>query len=112
MPVVQVRLLKAAGAVVLAKANMAEWAFDPDISIGSAFGVVRNPYDLDHVTAGSSGGTAAGDVSALFLFCFLLRAACLLVAASWGACMIWDVCVSLCLNDNACACGLLVFTCQ
>ncbi|KAK9791143.1 hypothetical protein WJX73_010179 [Symbiochloris irregularis] len=56
----QVRLLKAAGAVVLAKANMAEWAFDPDISIGSAFGVVRNPYDLDHVTAGSSGGTAAG----------------------------------------------------
>lgn len=45
---------------MLAKTNMAEWAFSPDKSIGSAFGIVRNPYSLDHVTAGSSGGTAAG----------------------------------------------------
>ena len=45
---------------MLAKANMAEWAFSPDVSIGSAFGVVRNPYDTDRSTAGSSGGTAAG----------------------------------------------------
>ncbi|KAK9817271.1 hypothetical protein WJX72_012093 [[Myrmecia] bisecta] len=57
--------LKAAGAVVLAKTNMAEWAFSNAVSIGSAFGIVRNPYDLDRVTAGSSGGTAAS-VSASF----------------------------------------------
>lgn len=56
----QVRVLRAAGAIVLAKTNMAEWAFSPDKSIGSAFGVVRNPYNFDRVTAGSSGGTAAG----------------------------------------------------
>ena len=52
--------MKGAGALVLAKTNMAEWAFSPDISIGSVFGVVRNPYDSDRSTAGSSGGTAAG----------------------------------------------------
>lgn len=84
----QVRLLKAAGAVVLAKANMAEWAFDPDISIGSAFGVVRNPYDLDHVTAGSSGGTAAG---ALCLckqtHAFLRICECTRVDPAVGLCM-------------------------
>lgn len=56
----QVALLKAAGALVLAKANMAEWAFSPEVSIGSAFGVVRNPYATDFSSAGSSGGTAAG----------------------------------------------------
>lgn len=56
----QIKLLKDAGAIVMAKTNMAEWAFAPDVSIGSTFGVVRNPYDLDRSTAGSSGGTAAG----------------------------------------------------
>ena len=56
----QIKLLKDAGAIVVAKTNMAEWAFAPDVSIGSTFGVVRNPYDLDRSTAGSSGGTAAG----------------------------------------------------
>eukprot|EP00884_Botryococcus_braunii_P006539 jgi/Botrbrau1/15887/Bobra.40_1s0070.1 len=55
-----VRKLKEAGALVLGKSNMAEWAFSPLISVGSAFGVVRNPYNLDRVTAGSSGGSAAG----------------------------------------------------
>lgn len=54
------KLLKDAGAMILGKSNMAEWAFAPDISIGSAYGVVRNPYDLDRSTGGSSGGTAAG----------------------------------------------------
>ena len=62
---VQVRVLKDAGAVVLAKSNMAEWAFAPTKSIGSAFGIVRNPYSLDRVTAGSSGGSAAGQPAAL-----------------------------------------------
>ncbi|GAQ83619.1 Amidase family protein [Klebsormidium nitens] len=57
--------IKAAGAVILAKGNMAEWAFSNAVSIGSAFGIVRNPYDTDRVTAGSSGGPAAA-VSASF----------------------------------------------
>lgn len=56
----QISLLKSSGAIILAKTNMAEWAFSPEISIGSVFGVVRNPYDLDRSTGGSSGGTAAG----------------------------------------------------
>ena len=51
--------LKEAGALVLAKSNMAEWAFSPRVSISSVSGETRNPYNLDHVPAGSSGGTAA-----------------------------------------------------
>jgi amidase len=55
----QVRRLRQAGAVILAKSNMAEWAFSPYITESSLAGVTRNPYDLDRVPAGSSGGTAA-----------------------------------------------------
>ncbi|WP_276496439.1 amidase family protein [Pontibacter litorisediminis] len=55
----QVRRLKEAGAIVLAKSNMAEWAFSPMVSISSIAGETRNPYNLEHVPAGSSGGTAA-----------------------------------------------------
>lgn len=55
----QVRVLKEAGAIVLAKSNMAEWAFSPMVSISSIAGETLNPYNLDHVPAGSSGGTAA-----------------------------------------------------
>jgi Asp-tRNA(Asn)/Glu-tRNA(Gln) amidotransferase A subunit family amidase len=54
-----VRKLKDAGAIVLAKSNMAEWAFSPMVTISSIAGETRNPYNLDHVPAGSSGGTAA-----------------------------------------------------
>lgn len=54
----QVRKIREAGAIVLAKSNMAEWAFSPMVSISSIAGETRNPY-LDHTTAGSSGGTAA-----------------------------------------------------
>lgn len=54
-----VKKLKDAGAIVLAKSNMAEWAFSPKVSISSIAGETRNPYNLDHVPAGSSGGTAA-----------------------------------------------------
>ena len=54
-----VKALKAAGAIVLAKSNMAEWAFSPMVSISSIAGETRNPYNLMHVPAGSSGGTAA-----------------------------------------------------
>jgi len=55
-----VRLVRQAGAVILAKANMAEWAFTPYETVSSILpGYTRNPYALDRVTAGSSGGTAA-----------------------------------------------------
>ncbi len=55
----QVRMIREAGAIVLAKSNMAEWAFSPYMTESSIAGVTRNPYDLDRVPAGSSGGTAA-----------------------------------------------------
>jgi len=55
----QVRKLRQAGAIVLAKSNMAEWAFSPYVTESSIAGVTRNPYDLERVPAGSSGGTAA-----------------------------------------------------
>jgi amidase len=51
--------LRAAGAIVLAKTNMAEWAFSPYLTASSIAGITRNPYDLTRVPAGSSGGTAA-----------------------------------------------------
>ncbi len=55
-----VRKVKAAGAIVLAKSNMAEFAFSPYETVSSILpGYTHNPYALDRVTAGSSGGTAA-----------------------------------------------------
>jgi len=55
-----VRRLKEAGAIVLAKTNMAEWAFSPRQTVSSSYGTTANAYALDHVPAGSSGGTASG----------------------------------------------------
>ena len=56
----QVKKIKEAGAIVLAKSNMAEWAFSPYETVNSLLpGYTRNPYALNRVTAGSSGGTAA-----------------------------------------------------
>jgi len=56
----QVARVKAAGSLVLAKSNMAEWAFTPYETVSSILpGYTKNPYALDRVTAGSSGGTAA-----------------------------------------------------
>ena len=55
-----VRKIRAAGAIVLAKSNLAEWAFTPYETVSSILpGYTHNPYALDRVTAGSSGGTAA-----------------------------------------------------
>ena len=55
-----VQRIKAAGAIVLAKSNMAEFAFTPYETVSSILpGYTKNPYALDRVTAGSSGGTAA-----------------------------------------------------
>jgi len=55
----QVRKLREAGAIMLAKSNMAEWAFSPYHTLSSTAGTTANPYDLSRVPAGSSGGTAA-----------------------------------------------------
>lgn len=54
-----VKRIKAAGAIVLAKSNMAEFAFSPLETVNSLLGTTKNPYALDRVPAGSSGGTAA-----------------------------------------------------
>ena len=56
----QVQRIREAGAIVLAKSHMAEFAFSAYQSLGSVIpGHVRNPYDPYRVPAGSSGGTGA-----------------------------------------------------
>ena len=56
-----VKRLREAGAVMIAKSNMAEFAFSPIETVNSILpGYTRNPYDTSRVTAGSSGGSAAG----------------------------------------------------
>ena len=54
-----VRKLRQADAIVIAKTNMAEWAFSPRRTESSSYGVTANAYALDRVPAGSSGGTAS-----------------------------------------------------
>jgi amidase len=54
-----VKKIREAGAIILFKSNMAEWAFSPVVTESSIAGITRNPYDLNRVPAGSSGGTAA-----------------------------------------------------
>lgn len=60
-----VKRLREAGAIVLAKSNMAEWAFSPYVTMSSIAGTTRNPYDLERVPAGSSGGTGAAVAASL-----------------------------------------------
>ncbi|MBW3563819.1 MAG: amidase [Acidobacteria bacterium] len=56
----QVRRLREAGAIVLAKSNLSEFAFSAFVTVSSRLpGYTKNPYALDRSTAGSSGGTAA-----------------------------------------------------
>jgi amidase len=54
-----VKRLREQDAIVIAKSNMAEWAFSPYETISSTHGETRNAYDLSRVPAGSSGGTAS-----------------------------------------------------
>jgi aspartyl-tRNA(Asn)/glutamyl-tRNA(Gln) amidotransferase subunit A len=53
-----VRRLKAAGAVLVGKTNMHEFAYGGS-SLVTYFGGVHNPWKPDHIAGGSSGGSAA-----------------------------------------------------
>lgn len=53
-----------AGAIVLAKTNMDEFAFHAEHS-SSSFGMVKNAYNLEYSSYGSSGGTAVGVAAGL-----------------------------------------------
>ena len=53
-----IRLLKQAGAFVMGKTNIHELSFGWT-SNNFSYAAVRNPYNIDRIPGGSSGGTAA-----------------------------------------------------
>jgi aspartyl-tRNA(Asn)/glutamyl-tRNA(Gln) amidotransferase subunit A len=59
-----VRRLRSAGAVILGKNNLHEFAYGGS-SLISHFGEVRNPWDGGRITGGSSGGSAAAVVAGM-----------------------------------------------
>ena len=61
-----VKQLKAAGAVIVGKNNLHEFAFGGSGMI-SAFGPTRNPWDITRISGGSSSGSAAAVASAMCL---------------------------------------------
>lgn len=59
-----VRRLKEAGAVLLGKQNLHEFAYGGSCLV-SYYGAVRNPWNPAHITGGSSGGSAAAVAACL-----------------------------------------------
>ena len=59
-----VRRLKNAGAILLGKTNLHEFAYGGSSSV-SYFGPVHNPWALDRIPGGSSGGSAAATAAGL-----------------------------------------------
>ncbi|MBV8884888.1 MAG: amidase [Chroococcidiopsidaceae cyanobacterium CP_BM_RX_35] len=62
-----VRQLRAAGAIILGKANMSTWAFSYD-GISESYGPVLNPYAPNRTTGGSSSGSGVGTTASLAAF--------------------------------------------
>jgi aspartyl-tRNA(Asn)/glutamyl-tRNA(Gln) amidotransferase subunit A len=61
-----VKKLLSAGAIILGKLNLHEFAFGPT-SENETYGPVRNPFDLERIAGGSSGGSAAAVADGLCL---------------------------------------------
>lgn len=62
----QIKKLREAGAIIIAKSNLAEFASSGEFSVSSVLpGYTRNPYDTRRTTAGSSGGTGASIAASL-----------------------------------------------
>ena len=58
--------LKEAGAILLGKTNLHEWALG-GTTINPFYGTTRNPWDLNRIAGGSSGGSGAAVAASLCL---------------------------------------------
>ncbi|HEY4688904.1 MAG TPA: amidase [Anaerolineae bacterium] len=61
-----IRKLRAAGAILIGKTNPHEWALGVTNN-NPHFGACRNPWDIDRIPGGSSGGSAAAIAAGLCL---------------------------------------------
>lgn len=59
--------IRAGGGTILGKTNLASWLYDIQ-TVSDLFGRTNNPWDLDRVAGGSSGGSAAAVAAGLSVF--------------------------------------------